>query len=136
MTDGLEPRQILFAGDYLGLLAEEMVAICLLSGLLGCCLGAGVDFAAQTKGIAMIGFSAAGLVGPYLQLSTLADTRRQRIARGLPYAVDAMTLAMSAGLDFPGAIRRFELDNGLPLTGRPEDRVVNRLVSIGAMEAI
>ncbi len=34
------------------------------------------------------------------------------------------------------AIRRFELDNGLPLTGRPEDRVVNRLVSIGAMEAI
>lgn len=35
-----------------------------------------------------------------------------------------------------GAIRRFELDNGLPLTGRPEDRVVNRLISIGAMEAI
>ena len=34
------------------------------------------------------------------------------------------------------AIRRFELDNGLPLTGRPEDRVVNRLISIGAMEAI
>jgi peptidoglycan hydrolase-like protein with peptidoglycan-binding domain len=33
------------------------------------------------------------------------------------------------------AIRRFELDNGLPLTGKPGDRVTARLVSIGAMQA-
>ena len=32
-----------------------------------------------------------------------------------------------------GAIRRFELDNGLPLTGKPGDRLTARLVSIGAM---
>jgi peptidoglycan hydrolase-like protein with peptidoglycan-binding domain len=31
------------------------------------------------------------------------------------------------------AIRRFELDNGLPLTGKPGDRLAARLVSIGAM---
>ena len=34
-----------------------------------------------------------------------------------------------------GAIRRFELDNGLPITGKPGDRVTARLVSIGAMQA-
>jgi peptidoglycan hydrolase-like protein with peptidoglycan-binding domain len=34
------------------------------------------------------------------------------------------------------AIRRFELDNGLPLTGTAGDRVVSRLVSIGAMNPI
>jgi peptidoglycan hydrolase-like protein with peptidoglycan-binding domain len=33
------------------------------------------------------------------------------------------------------AIRRFELDNGLAITGRPSDRVAARLVSIGAMQA-
>ncbi len=38
--------------------------------------------------------------------------------------------------DTADAIRRFELDNGMPITGRPEERVVDRLVSIGAMEAI
>jgi peptidoglycan hydrolase-like protein with peptidoglycan-binding domain len=34
-----------------------------------------------------------------------------------------------------GAIRRFELDNGLPITGKPSERVSARLVSIGAMDA-
>ena len=33
------------------------------------------------------------------------------------------------------AIRRFELDNGLPITGKPGDRVVARLKAIGAMGA-
>lgn len=100
-------HQILLAGDYLGLLAEELIAICILSSLLGAALGAGVDFAAETRGLASIGFATAGALGPYLQLTTLADDRKHKIGRGLPYAVDAMTLAMSAGLDFPGAIRRF-----------------------------
>jgi hypothetical protein len=30
------------------------------------------------------------------------------------------------------AIRRFELDNGLPITGKPVDRVIARLKTIGA----
>jgi peptidoglycan hydrolase-like protein with peptidoglycan-binding domain len=33
------------------------------------------------------------------------------------------------------AIRRFQLDNGLPVTGELNDKVVQRLVSIGAMKA-
>ena len=33
------------------------------------------------------------------------------------------------------AIRRFQLDNGLPVTGELSDKVVARLVSIGAMKA-
>ena len=33
------------------------------------------------------------------------------------------------------AIRRFELDNGLPITGAAGDILINRLVAIGAMEA-
>ncbi len=40
-----------------------------------------------------------------------------------------------AGEGIDDAIRRFELDNGLPITGTPDDQVVDRLVAIGAMEA-
>jgi len=38
-----------------------------------------------------------------------------------------------AGDETASAIRRFELDNGLPLTGNPTDRVIARLVKIGAL---
>ena len=100
-------RQILFSGDYLGLLPEEVIAICFLSTLLGAALGTGVDFTAGTHGLATMGFATAGAIGPYMQLLTLADERRHRIGRSLPYAVDALTLSMSAGLDFPGGIRNY-----------------------------
>jgi peptidoglycan hydrolase-like protein with peptidoglycan-binding domain len=33
------------------------------------------------------------------------------------------------------AIRRFELDNGLPITGKIGSRLIDRLVAIGAMKA-
>jgi peptidoglycan hydrolase-like protein with peptidoglycan-binding domain len=41
-----------------------------------------------------------------------------------------------AGEDTANAIRRFELDQGLPINGAISDRLINRLVSIGAMSAI
>jgi peptidoglycan hydrolase-like protein with peptidoglycan-binding domain len=66
--------------------------------------------------------------------STGRMTAIQRALNDIGYGPVAETgVADDATSD---AIRRFELDNGLPLTGRPEERVVNRLVSIGAMEAI
>jgi peptidoglycan hydrolase-like protein with peptidoglycan-binding domain len=40
-----------------------------------------------------------------------------------------------AGEATTGAIRRFELDHGMPITGAAGDALINRLVAIGAMEA-
>ncbi len=40
-----------------------------------------------------------------------------------------------AGEATTGAIRRFELDHGMPITGSAGDALVDRLVAIGAMEA-
>jgi peptidoglycan hydrolase-like protein with peptidoglycan-binding domain len=34
------------------------------------------------------------------------------------------------------AIRRFELDNGLPVTGKIDDRLIESLISIGAMQSM
>ncbi|MBX3191214.1 MAG: type II secretion system F family protein [Labilithrix sp.] len=111
-------KQILYAGDYLGLLASELVAICFLSSIVGAIMGAVVGWATGLGGLAAVGFATAGAVGPYIQLLGLAEERRHRIARALPYAVDALTLAMSAGLDFPGAVRQYVLraDPRAPLT--------------------
>ena len=100
-------RQILYAGDYLGLVSGELAAICTLSMMVGCGLGALVDAVTNLGGLGAAGFATAGAIGPYLQLLTRADERRHKIARALPYAVDAMTLAMSAGLDFTGAVRHY-----------------------------
>jgi len=36
--------------------------------------------------------------------------------------------------DTENAIRRFELDNGLPITGLPGDKVIERLMAIGALK--
>ena len=47
-----------------------------------------------------------GAVIPYLQISGEAQRRLKEVGRGLPYVIDLMALAMSAGLDFPGAVRQ------------------------------
>jgi peptidoglycan hydrolase-like protein with peptidoglycan-binding domain len=41
----------------------------------------------------------------------------------------------AAGAETTDAIRRFELDNGLPVTGEASDRLIGRLISIGAVKA-
>jgi peptidoglycan hydrolase-like protein with peptidoglycan-binding domain len=46
-----------------------------------------------------------------------------------PLAADGQANAATAD-----AIRRFELDNGLPVTGEASDRVIARLVAIGAIK--
>ena len=42
----------------------------------------------------------------------------------------------TVGDETAGAISRFELDNGLPITGKLGDQLISRLVSIGAMKPL
>jgi peptidoglycan hydrolase-like protein with peptidoglycan-binding domain len=46
-----------------------------------------------------------------------------------------VTVNGSANEETTSAIRRFELDNGLPISGAPGDAVVDRLIAIGALPA-
>jgi peptidoglycan hydrolase-like protein with peptidoglycan-binding domain len=67
------------------------------------------------------------------RLQVSSDTRiiqgaLNRIGYG-PLPVDGDTGEATAD-----AIRRFELDNGLPITGAPSDALVARLVAIGAVK--
>jgi tight adherence protein C len=48
----------------------------------------------------------AGAMATYVQVGRVADRRARDISRGLPYVIDLLALAMSAGLDFPGGVRQ------------------------------
>lgn len=106
-------RQLVLAGDYLGLVPEEAAALVLLSGIVGVVFGLAIEGLADANGLAFAGFAAFGFLAPYLQILSEAQTRMLRINRGLPYAVDLLSLGLSAGLDFPGALRQV-VQNALP----------------------
>lgn len=106
--------QIGLAGDYLGLTPEEYVSLTILAALGGGVFGVG--FGAMTESIglaALMGVAIGGLM-PYLQISGEAKRRMKEINRGLPYVIDLMALAMSAGLDFPGAVRQVVQKSSTP----------------------
>lgn len=99
--------QISAAGDVLGLTAEEYVALMLLSALAGACvatlLSASTGFSIN---LALLLLVPLGAALPYLQISGAGQDRLVAVGRGLPFVVDLMAMAMSAGLDFPGAVRQ------------------------------
>lgn len=100
-------REIALAGDLLGLTAEEYVA----TMLLGAAGGAGFAFVASSAAglginLALMIFVPLGFMLPHLHVSGTGEDRLVKIARGLPFVVDLMAMTMSAGLDFPGAVRQ------------------------------
>jgi tight adherence protein C len=101
-------EQILHAGEILGLSPDEYLALSLLSGIGGVLLGlVGFVIAPDvvSPALAMM-LGALGTMTPYLQISGAVGDRFKLINRGLPYAIDLASLAMGAGLDFPGALRQ------------------------------
>jgi len=99
-------RSLFHAGEYLGLSEDELLAMCVACGVaLG---SAGLVIC---KVLALPGPLAAcafclGFVVPFFRVLSVAQGRARRIGRGLPGAVELAAMCMSAGLDFPGALRR------------------------------
>src|SRR6185312_13047746 len=113
-------------GDYLGLTPEEYVSLSLVSAV-----GFGVvgSLSAAVLGnnpmlFLMIG-TGLGAALPYLQISGEGQRRIKEINRGLPYVVDLMALGMSAGLDFPGAVRQV-----VEKSSNPEDPLIEELTRV------
>jgi tight adherence protein C len=104
----LAAQQVLNAGEILGLTADEYIALSMLGGVFFCMLGAGGFLIAPevVSPVFAMMLGALGFVAPYLQISGEVATRFKQINRGLPYAIDLASLAMGAGLDFPGALRQ------------------------------
>ena len=98
--------QLIRAGDPLGLEPEELIVLTVLSGLVGA--SAGIVYVLFWQGtpasIAVFGVALALI--PMVRVDALGQERTLRIQRGLPPTVDLMCLGLSAGLDFPAAIRQ------------------------------
>lgn len=114
-------QQLTVAGDYLGLTADEYVAL----SIVGCATGLAVGLAAVFAGYPLILVFVCAPFGaalPFLQISEEAHKRLKQISRGLPYAIDLMALGMSAGLDFPAAIRQL-----VEKSSDPDDALIGEL---------
>ncbi|AKT36521.1 type II secretion system F family protein [Chondromyces crocatus] len=111
---------IALAGDYLGLTPDEFFSLSLLSGVLGSLFGVamGILMEGSIGAAALLGFMVGAML-PYFQTSGEAARRLRLINEGLPYVIDLMALAMSAGLDFPGAIRQV-----VEKSSNPEDPLI------------
>jgi len=118
-------RQISLAGDFLGLTAEEYLALYIVSSFAGSVAGfvAGL-FLDMTTLLAIVGV-VLGAIAPYMIVSGEAQERIKTIARSLPYTIDLLALAMGAGLDFPGGVRQV-----VDKSSNPEDPLVEEFTLI------
>lgn len=93
---------LLRSGSYLGLCADELLALCLLaSGALG-----SVSVFAMSEAVTP-GLPLALAIGGALPVLVMLDHKRGReraITRRLPGALDLFALALNAGLDFSSSI--------------------------------
>lgn len=99
-------RQLTLAGDFWGLQPEEFVALSVLTLGAGLGLGSLYGLLLERGALYVALGGGLGVSIPYLQISGLEQERRKRVQNGLPYVIDLLSLGLSAGLDFPGALRQ------------------------------
>jgi tight adherence protein C len=99
-------RKITQAGHWLGLSADELYALALLGALGGGALGLLGMTLLDGPAFVTLFIAALAWYYPFAHLEAEITRRKREVSRGLPGAVEMIALCMSAGLDFPGAIRR------------------------------
>ena len=105
-------RQIEVAGDFLGLLPEEFVALNLLTVVFGAVVGSLLGAASGMAGIVTTLGTGYGLLGLHLAVSNAAAARLHSISRDLPHAIDLLALSVGAGLDLPSALAQVIAKSG------------------------
>jgi tight adherence protein C len=98
-------RRLEDAGQPLGLSSDELLALCLQTGLLSGFVGAMVSSAwgkPVCGGVLFAGLP--GLALPLFRLDELVRQRRLWVSRSLPSVIDLIALSMEAGLDFTRAV--------------------------------
>jgi tight adherence protein C len=107
-------RKLSLAGDFLGLLPEEVVGLSVVMGMGGLGIGYVLGWLSDMGNILTFGAALAGAALPFMRISSTAADRMKEVNRRLPYAIDVMALAMGAGLDFPGSVRQVVEKSGNP----------------------
>lgn len=102
--------------------------------LLGVC-GAVVLLLLETDPPYMIGgvliFGFTGWLIPAVQIQNLAEARQNAIRRALPFAIDLISSAMAAGLDFSAAVRYY-VERSLPAPLTQEFGITLKMLELGS----
>jgi tight adherence protein C len=122
---GKMDRQLALAGDYLGMTPEEYLALSLMSTVGGAGFGAVAGYMLDMGFVLTLATAPVGAALPYFAVSGEQTRRMKQINRGLPYAADLLALAMSAGQDFPGAVRQV-----VDKSSDPDDALVEEFTRI------
>lgn len=99
-------RALTRAGEYLGLSDDELFGIGALNALL---LGALAAAASSLLGLSWTLIPLAcflGAIAPWLRVNAIGRERARTVNRSLPSVLELAAMCMSAGLDFPGSLRR------------------------------
>jgi len=99
-------RSLIHAGEYLGLSEDELIALCALSGSGAGLIGLLVCELLGLPGSLVMAALCVGIMTPWFRVLAVAQARARSVSRGLPGAVELAAMCMSAGLDFPGALKR------------------------------
>lgn len=88
-----------------GVTADEFLGMIALGAMVGLLIGALLNLALGFGAIILV-FAAGGAYWPLMWLRGQVKRRQDAIRRGLPYALDLLTLSVEAGLDFTQALER------------------------------
>lgn len=118
-------RQIALAGDFLGLLPEEVLGLSVLTTAAGLVVGLVLGRVSGLGNVVVVACTLAGAGLPHSRIASTAAERMKEVNRRLPHAIDLLALAMGAGLDFPGSVRQV-----IEKSGSPEEPVVEEFTLI------
>jgi len=95
--------KIIKAGEPEGIKPEDMLAMMVLSGIVGV-LFVLLIVGMLGKSLSVVPIGMIGAFMPMIWLNDLVKKRHFYIRRALPYALDLLTLSVEAGLDFSAAV--------------------------------
>jgi tight adherence protein C len=99
-------RRLTLAGDWLGLLPGELIALSLSSALVVLVGGGAYVFLAEQRATLVLVAALLFALVPASRLSSIEQERRRAVDHGLPPLIDVLVLGLSAGLDLPAALRQ------------------------------
>jgi tight adherence protein C len=121
------------AGNPEGISPDEFIGIMIFSTILFGMWGY-LFYLMYPIEVIILVFMAGGILVPRLWLGDLARKRRKEIRRTLPYALDLLTLAVEAGLDFTTALSRISTRIGNSALGM-EFRILIQEIQMGKIRA-
>ncbi len=120
-------RSLVLGGDYNGLVPAEVAAFVVLGGLAGGAAGLLLGAAGGNAALFAVLLSGMGGALVPIRVREAARDRQKLVTRHLPAVIDKLALGVSAGLDFPAAVR--QVVDGAPDPLEPTVDELSRLLA-------